>query len=197
MGANLWLFTEECPRTGVLIEILQLFCTKKKLVMNIENPAYLVPLIENNRFKFRYELLGVQIPNIKSIYIELAKGYKSFVDYLLYESKTKPTHDQKPFMAIEKQKQTQKGNVAAFQRGTKFVYLDQYYSPSCHRVILYTHQQKEQETNATVIFGMRLKNFIGVEVIGKNLPKICRKPWTRIDDLIRDKKQNCSKSKKG
>ena len=98
------MFTEERPRTGVLIEILQLFCTKKKLVMNTENPAYLVPLIENNRFKFRYELLGVQIPNIKSIYIELAKGYKSFVDYLLYESKTKPTHDQEPFIAIEETK---------------------------------------------------------------------------------------------
>ena len=199
MGANLWLFTEERPRTGVLIEILQLFCTKKKLVMNVENPAFLVPLIENNRFKFRYELLGVQIPNIKSIYIELAKGYKSFVDYLLYESKTKPTHNQEPFMAIEETKTDSKEgrNVAAFQRGTKFVYLDQYYSPSCHRVILYTHQQKEQETNATVIFGMRLKNFIGVEVIGKNLPQICRKPWVRIDDLIRDKNRIAQRARRG
>ena len=86
-------------------------------------------------------------------------------------------------MAIEETKTDSKEgrNVAAFDLCISFNFA------IMPRVILYTHQQKEQETNATVIFGMRLKNFIGVEVIGKNLPQICRKPWVRIDDLIRSK----------
>ena len=93
---------------------------------------------------------------------------------LNFRSEEEPDETSVPLLQLKRRKRIDEGrNVAAYQRGTKFVHLDNYYKGKKIENNDFTHQGTEIEANASVSFGMKLKIFNGVSIGMKNLPPNC------------------------
>src|SRR5690606_24239592 len=112
-----------------------------------------------------YQVLGINSPNIGNIYVKTVSGYSSFVDFLVYFQEQEPVADDTPLYAIEETKtdDSESRNTGVYQRCTKFVYIDYFYS-YVKKIMLYdlqvTQKAKPTQTN---IFGSRLLATCGVE----------------------------------
>lgn len=186
---NLWILTEERPKTEVLQTIIERFCTDQKIGF-FAYPLRIIPLIENEKFTFCYQVLGINSPNIANIFIKTISGYSSFVDFLVYFQKDKPVPNDTPLYATEETKtdDSESRNTGVYQRCTKFVYIDYFYPKNVKKIMLYDLQieQKEKATT-TNIFGSKLLATCGVEVMGKVQTDEQIKPFTDIDELIAHK----------
>ena len=69
---NIWLLTEERPKRVVVKTILEKF-VKDNNVPYSAGDIKIIPVIENNKFKFRYEVTGF---NSKFINLDLIKNLK-------------------------------------------------------------------------------------------------------------------------
>jgi hypothetical protein len=187
---NLWILTEERPKTEVLKQILNKFVTDKSFCAFVDN-LRILPVLENNKFSFTYELIGFRCNKVKSIFIKTVSGYSSFVDFLVFFQDEEPTIKDKPVYAIEETKtdDSESRNTGVYQRCSKFVFL-RYYYPDVRMILLYNLQIKQKEKpTQTNIFGVRLLLTLGIEILGKELDLDTFIPFYSIKELIDFKKQ--------
>ena len=194
---NLYILTEERPKVSTLCFIITRFLRDKKFVAFVDN-LRILPIIENGRFLFAYEIIGVRCNKIAKIYLKIISGGSSFVDYLVFFQSVEPTPSDTPLYAIEETKTDDKEsrNTGALQRIAKFVYVDYFY-PNATKIMFYNLaiSQKQNPTN-TNIFGMRILRTLGVEIEGKKFDDNILKPFVSIDELI-DCKNEMRKPPKG
>lgn len=185
---NLWILTEERPKNSVLKTIIERFCSDYSIGF-FADPLRIIPLIKDEKFTFSYQVLGINSPNIGNIYVKTVSGYSSFVDFLVYFQEQEPVADDTPLYAIEETKtdDSESRNTGVYQRCTKFVYIDYFYS-YVKKIMLYdlqvTQKAKPTQTN---IFGSRLLATCGVEVLGKVQTDEQGLAFDSIDELIQYK----------
>lgn len=83
---NLWILTEERPKIEVLELIIKQFLKDFAFCAFIDN-LRILPIIEDSKFTFCYEIIGVKCNSFGKIYLEIISGKSSFVDYLVLRSK--------------------------------------------------------------------------------------------------------------
>ena len=182
---NLWILTEERPKIEVLQTILQKFVTDYGIAAFVD-PLRILPILENGRFTFLYELAGFRSNSVDRVYIRTVSGNSSFCDYIVFYQVETPSPSDVPIYAIEETKtdDSESRNTGVYQRCSKFVFVDHYY-PKTKKIMLYNlkigQKAKPTETN---IFGTRMLLTIGVEIIGKVNDAKVFKPFTSIDELI-------------
>lgn len=186
---NLWILTEERPKVKVLETIIQYFAKNQNI--GFINSGYLkiIPILENNKFSFCYEVIGINTPKINKIFIKIVSGQSSFVDFLIYFQEKQPIFKDIPLYAIEETKtdDSESRNTGIYQRCSKFVYIDYFY-PNIKKIMLYSLQiQQKEKPTQTNIFGSRLLTTYGVEIIGKIQNEEQIKPFYSIDELIKYK----------
>lgn len=165
---NIWILTEERPKETVIQTILNRVATDHKLEMVITD-LKVVPIFKEGRFTFLYKVVGVSSKDLGNVYLKLASGNSSFVDFLVFIQEDEPKQDDMPLYAIEETKtdDSESRNTGIYQRCSKFVYVEFFY-PGITKIMLYNLSvpQKEEPTE-TNIFGMRMLKTMGVEVLGK------------------------------
>ncbi|MFM2267165.1 MAG: hypothetical protein RL757_606, partial [Bacteroidota bacterium] len=200
MRNNIWILTEERPKASVLQIILQKIAADEQWAAFIST-LKILPVLENDKFTFTYEVIGFNCNRINKIFIKTVSGYSSFVDYLIFLQKESPTENDMPIYAIEETKTDDKEsrNTGVFQRCTKFVFIEHYY-PEVKKIMLYHLQieQKEKPTE-TYVFGTKLLMTLGVEILGKQLDSNVFKPFENIDEIIslKDKMRKAPKGNVG
>lgn len=183
---NLWILTEERPKTETLKKILDFFAQEHNCGFFCDS-IHIIPILDKNQnFDFTYEIIGFKCAKINHIFLKTVSGSSSFVDYLVFYQQEQPVEGSEPIYAIEETK-TDDGesrNTGVYQRGSKFVFL-QYYYKKAKKVMLYSLQipQKKKPTD-TYIFGTRLLLTLGVEIIGKDLDSKVFVPFSSIDEII-------------
>jgi len=187
---NLWILTEERPKREVIASILMMFAKDNKFSCFIDT-IRILPILENDKFSFLYEVVGFRCNKIERVFIKSVSGFSSFVDFLVFHQKNQPTQKDTPFYAVEETKTDDKEsrNTGIYQRASKFVFVEKYY-PKIKKIMLYNLkiEQKENPTT-TYVFGTRLLLTLGVEIYGKKLDKKIFKPFSSVDKIIAFKKQ--------
>ncbi|MCX2683377.1 hypothetical protein OQH60_06000 [Campylobacter sp. MIT 21-1685] len=184
---NLWICTEERPKLKVLELIVQRFLADSKWCAFVDN-LRILPVVEDSKFSFDYEIIGVKCNQIQKIFLEIVSGASSFVDYLVFFQEHKPTQNDIPLYLIEETKtdDSESRNTGVYQRITKFVYAHFFY-PNSQKIMLYNLKvlQKEKPTQ-TSIFGTRILRTLGVEILGKSFKDDdgILKPFANIKELI-------------
>jgi hypothetical protein len=197
MKKNLWILTEERPKNEVIETILRKFISDNNFTAFFTDLKVL-PILDDNKFTFTYKVIGFECNKIKEIFIKTISGNSSFVDFLIFYQDKQPTLKDQPLYAIEETKTDDKEsrNTGVYQRCSKFVFVDFYYS-NVKKIMLYSLQieQKEEPTD-TYIFGTRLLLTYGVEILGKKLDPKIFVPFTSIKEII-DFKKKMRKAPKG
>lgn len=186
---NLWILTEERPKREVIANILLKFAKDNKFACFIDT-IRILPILEDNRFSFLYEVVGFRCNKIDKVFIKSVSGYSSFVDFLVFYQENQPTQTDVPLYAIEETKtdDTESRNTGVYQRATKFVFIDYYY-PNIKKIMLYHLKIKQKEkATSTYIFGTRLLLTLGIEISGKRLDDKIFKPFTSVNEIIDFKK---------
>lgn len=186
---TIWILTEERPKIEVLRQILEMISEDHTISGFIDN-LRIIPVMQNGKFTFTYELIGFQLKRIRNIFIKTVSGYSAFVDYLVFLQDSEPNPElDKPAYAIEETKtdDSESRNTGVYQRCTKFVYLESFY-PNTKKVMLYNLQVDEKEKpTETNIFGTRMLMTNGVQIRGKRHQSCEFKPFTSVDELIQFK----------
>ena len=193
--SNLYILTEERPKEDVIKQILNVF--SKEYGNNISSTDILInPIFNEGRFIDEYEVEGVQVEGINKIYLKIASGNSSFVDFLVFEQENAPKEKSinnendgnNLIFLIEETKTSDKEsrNTGVYQRMSKFVYADYFY-PNVKKYMLYNIDQPDdiKQPSGTSIFGTNMLLTQGVEIIGKSLKFF--KPFKSVDELIRYK----------
>jgi hypothetical protein len=138
---NLWLLTEERPKIEVLKQILEKIAKDNGYSAFVDN-LRILPILENGKFFFTYELIGFRCNRINKIFIKTVSGYSSFVDFLVFyqDEKPNPLKDI-PNYAIEETKtdDSESRNTGVYKRRSKFVYLHRFY-PNVRKIMFYNLQ---------------------------------------------------------
>ena len=184
MPENLWILTEERPKKEVLKRIIERFCGDRRFSLKIEK-IIIKPILEEDRFTFVYELLGIKSNGINRIFIRNISGSGSFVDFLIFYQNKEPTIKDQPIYAIEETKtdDSESRNTGVYQRCSKFVYIDLYY-PNCKKIMLYNIRVKTKAPTQTNIFGTRMLLTLNVDIMGKDLDKKVFKKFENIEEFI-------------
>lgn len=186
VAKNLWILTEERPKTEVLQMIFEYFA-KDQGCGFFGDSIRIIPILNANKcFEFTYEVIGFTCARVKHVYIKTVSGSSSFTDFLVYYQDAVPNVSQCPLYAIEETKtdDSESRNTGVFQRCSKFVFIQNYY-PDAKKIMLYALQieQKAYPTE-TNIFGTRLLLTLGVEILGKKIDTTIFKPFTSVDEVI-------------
>lgn len=188
MQPNLWFLTEERPKKEVISTIFQKFAKDYSLAVFIDT-LRILPILENGRFTFTYEVIGFKCNKVSRVFIRTVSGHSSFTDFLIFYQHDEPKLSDKPIYAIEETKTDDKEsrNTGVYQRCSKFVFIQNYY-PNTQKIMLY-NLQVEQKTKPTetYIFGTRLLLTLGVEILGKKLDSDIFKPFSTIEEVIEAK----------
>lgn len=187
---NLWVLTEERPKKEVLKMIFNRFAQDLEIGF-FGNELKIIPILNEDKcFAFTYEVIGFNCSRVSHVYIKTVSGASSFTDFLIFYQNEEPSPEtDTPMYAIEETKTDDKEsrNTGVYQRCSKFVYINQFYS-STKKIMLYDLQieQKENPTE-TYIFGTRLLLTLGVDILGKKLDDNLFKPFSSISELIEAK----------
>lgn len=195
---NLWILTEERPKTEVLQMIFAYFAKDQGCGFFGDNIRIIPILNENKCFSFTYEVIGFKCARVKHVYIKTVSGSSSFTDFLVYYQNNLPNATQAPLYAIEETKtdDSESRNTGIYQRCSKFVFIQNYY-PTTKKIMLYALQiEQKEEPTETNIFGTRLLLTLGVEILGKKIDKKIFKPFTSVDEVI-NHKNNMRRPPKG
>jgi len=187
---NLWILTEERPKREVIANILMLFAKDNKFACFIDT-IRILPILENDKFAFLYEVVGFRCNKIERVFIKSVSGFSSFVDFLIFYQEKQPTQNDIPLYAIEETKTDDKEsrNTGVYQRASKFVFVEIYY-PKIKKVMLYNLKvEQKEEPTATYIFGTKLLLTLGVEILGKKLDEKVFRQFSSIDEIIVFKKK--------
>jgi hypothetical protein len=169
MFKKLWILTEERPKKEVIVTILEKYLKDKNIACFVDN-IRIIPILKNNIFTFKYEIIGFKTPKISNIYIKIISGTSSFVDFLVFETINEPNSNDIPIYAIEETKTDDKEsrNTGVYQRCSKFVYIDFFY-PNVKKIMLYNLQiSQKDEATLTYIFGTKMLKTLEVEILGKS-----------------------------
>ena len=88
---NLWILTEERPKREVIAEILIKFAKDNQFACFIDT-IRILPILENGKFLFTYEVDGFRCNKINKVFIKTVSGYSSFVDFLIFYQDEQPLH---------------------------------------------------------------------------------------------------------
>ena len=153
---NLWILFEERPKSEVIKKILQIYSDDNNCTIDVKN-INIKPIFKKKVFQFCYEVENCKISGIDKIYLLLVSGYTSFVDFLLFKSKTKPLENNNLkdcLYGIEETKtdSSESRNTAAGQRGTKFIFLDYFKllssNPTLKKLMVYNNLETQNEVEA-------------------------------------------------
>lgn len=197
MKNNLWFLTEERPKKEVVQKIFEKFAKDHGFAFFVDT-IRIFPILENNKFTFTYEVTGFRCNNVDKVYIKTISGNSSFTDFLIFYQRHEPTLKDEPLYAVEETKtdDQESRNTGVYQRGSKFVFIQNYY-PNVRKVMLYNLQiEQKEEPTSTYIFGTRLLLTLGIEILGKKLDPTIFKPFSTIDELV-SLKSNMRKAPKG
>ncbi len=186
MAKNVWILTEERPKTEVVHAILRKFVSANNFAVFFDTIRIIPMLNEDSKFTSVYRILGVDSPAINEVFLRIISGNSSFVDYLLYFQDHEPIPAEPPMFAIEETKtdDSESRNTGIFQRATKFVYVDVFY-PGVDKTMLYNLQiAQKAEPTQTNIFGTRCLRTIGVNLMGKADSELSSQPFSSVDELI-------------
>jgi hypothetical protein len=196
--SNLWILTEERPKTEVITTIIEKFANDRRIACFIDKIRILPIVDSDDKFTFTYQVIGFNSKHVEYIYIKSVSGKSSFVDFLVFFQEKAPDQSDTPIYAIEETKtdDAESRNTGVFQRATKFVYIDLFYD-RIDKSMLYNLQidQKESPTD-TNIFGSRCFSTLGVKLLGKKPNSLLDTPWKSIDEMI-EFKANMRKPPKG
>jgi len=184
---NIWILTEERPKETVIQLILDRVAVDHDFSI-VTSDIRIVPIFKDGLFTFLYKVEGVSSSDFGEVYLKLASGNSSFVDFLVFIQEGEPTQEDVPLYAIEETKtdDSESRNTGVYQRCSKFVYVDFFY-PGITKIMLYNLSvpQKEEPTE-TNIFGMRMLKTMEVEVMGKVYEKEFE-PFTSLEELAEAK----------
>jgi hypothetical protein len=185
---NIWILTEEMPKKAVIQTIVEKVTSDNNFLVNIKDLT-ITPILDKGLFTFTYKVNGVTSQNFSDIYIKIASGNSSFVDFLVFIQDKEPDQSSMPLYAIEETKtdDSESRNTGVYQRCSKFVYVEFYY-PGIKKIMLYNLQipQKDKPTQ-TNLFGTRMLKTIGVEILGKVYEEKLVPPFTSLEELIQVK----------
>lgn len=190
---NLWILTEERPKTSVLMQIVSIYCDDFNDIYENDDSILIKPIIKNDKFTFTYEVEGFRIKKANKIFIKTVSGNSSFIDFLVFKQENEPTEGSTSdnlIMAVEETKTSddESRNTGVYQRGSKFVFINAYYK-NVKLYMLYNDELQERENKVpseTSIFGTSILLTLGVKIIGKNDTSYF-KPYKALDDLINAK----------
>lgn len=186
---NLWLLTEERPKNNIVTNLLNIYIETRPMAdLVISDDMKVIPVFKSAVFLGLYIVQGATF-NKRPIYIIIISGESSFVDYLFFETIEKPRLSDTPTMAIEVTKTNDKEsrNTGAYQRITKFVYIDEFY-PKTQKIMYYDHiAQAAKKTSSTSIFGTRMLETLGVEIYVNSKKKPSLGGFSSIKELIEEK----------
>ena len=187
----IWILTEEKPKSSVIDKIIETYCENFDDAICQKSETKIKPIFENGVFTFQYYVDGIHLANSAGIRILLVSGNSSFVDFLIFKQKDKPSERSSdiPIMAIEETKtcDSESRNTGVYQRGTKFIFIRHFY-PDVKLYMLYNDENieaKMKKPSPTSVFGTNLLLTIGVNIIGKDL-KWFRK-FNNIDEILESK----------
>lgn len=198
MTKNLWILTEERPKRDVIHNILFKFSKDNEIPCFIDTIRILPILNEDNDFSFTYEVVGFKSNKINKIFIKTISGQSSFVDFLIFYQEHEPKINDIPIYGIEETKtdDAESRNTGIFQRASKFVYIDFFYT-NIKKIMLYSLQIKQKESQTqTNIFGTKCLLTLGVEIMGKKLDSKNHTPFKTVNELI-DFKNSMRRPPKG
>jgi hypothetical protein len=187
---NLWILTEERPKREVIANILLRFAKDHKFACFIDT-IRILPVLENNKFSFLYEVVGFRSNKIGKVFIKSVSGFSSFVDFLVFFQEKQPMQTDIPIYAVEETKTDDKEsrNTGVYQRASKFVFINGYY-PEVKNIMLYNLQvEQKEEPTATYVFGTKLLLTLGVEIMGKKLDEKIFTPFNSVDEILDFKKK--------
>ena len=99
--SNLWILTEERPKSEVIRDIVRIVFNKKSYV-GFFDAIRIIPLLDdNNRFIFTYQVLGINSKQVNEIFIKVVKGKSSFADFMVFIQDKEPIQSDQPFLIIE------------------------------------------------------------------------------------------------
>lgn len=183
---NLWILTEERPKANVIKMIVEKLASDNRFSIKTKENIKILPIINDGRFTFTYTVTGISSDSFGFIYIKIASGNSSFVDFLIFLQKGEPDQTSRPLYAIEETKtdDSESRNTGVYQRCSKFVYVEFFY-PGVRKIMLYNLQipQKAKATD-TNIFGMRMLRTAGVEIMGKVYDEESIKPFDSLNELV-------------
>ena len=154
---NIWILFEERPKVEIIKKILKIYCDDFNCKFEAKN-IQIKPIFKKEFFQFCYKVENCKIANIENIYLYLVSGYSSFVDFLLFKSKTKPLEKNNLkdcLYGIEETKtdSSESRNTAAGQRGTKFIFLDYFKLLSSNsdlkKIMMYNNVNTQKEVEAS------------------------------------------------
>lgn len=183
---NIWVLSEERPTIENITDILSI-----KYDIKISD-AKIIPIIEGDFFYFKYKFEGAKIDNIDDIFISIASGKSSFVDFLVFESDNFPDSDSVPRYAVEETKTTdaESRNTGVYQRLSKFVYIDLFY-PNIEKYMYFNSKARDafrdRKPTLTNIFGTKMIKTCGIDIIGRDTSNI--QPFNSIEELIKFKNE--------
>lgn len=187
---NLWLLTEERPKSSVILQIIKMYCSDFQDKITLKEDIKIKPIIDKGVFKFVYIVEGLKVQYAENIYIKTVSGSSSFLDFLLFKQKQAPTENNfndNLIMAIEETKTSddESRNTGVYQRGSKFVYITSFYN-NVKLYMLYNEEleeRKDKKPSDTSIFGTNILLTLGVTIVGKNTSEWF-KPFKSLDELI-------------
>lgn len=186
---NIWLLTEERPKPSVILQIIEMYCKDFNDKIATNNVIKIKPIIKNGMFKFLYIVEGLTTENSEHIYIKTVSGSSSFFDFLLFKQEEAPIEGSKeaPLMAIEETKTSddESRNTGVYQRGSKFVFIHQYYIDT-KLYMLYNDEleaREEKRPSDTNIFGTNILLTLGATIVGKDTSRWF-KPFETLEELI-------------
>ncbi|MDR1409250.1 MAG: hypothetical protein LBJ12_03050 [Oscillospiraceae bacterium] len=188
---NLWILTEEKPKSSTIAQILNLYCRDFGGSLAIANSGVRIkPLIvDKGVFSFCYTAEGAEVDGIQFIYIMTVSGSSNFLDFLVFRQDNPPSNGSSDnlLMAIEETKTSddESRNTGVYQRGSKFVFIDSF-SRSVKTYMLYNDELEARENKKpsdTSIFGTDILLTLGVDIVGKDIGKWFR-PFNSLDELI-------------
>lgn len=188
---NIWILTEERPKKSVITKILELYASDFNDTFTVDSEGITIDaVIESGTFKFVYEVNNANLKNAEHIYLKTVSGSSSFFDFLLFKQPCSPVEDsntEQPLMAIEETKtgDDESRNTGVSQRGSKFVFIGEYYT-NVKTYMLYNDEHSrndEKKPSDTSIFGTNILLTLNATIVGKDTKKWF-KTFISIDELI-------------
>lgn len=191
---NLWILTEERPKTSVICQIVELY--KRDfggIIKSMDKDTVKIRAkFKNGLFQFIYTVEGISIQGIDKILIKTVSGNSSFFDFLVFKQEKVPSEDVPGnlLMAIEETKTSddESRNTGVYQRASKFAFIDAFYQ-DVNLYMLYNDEletHEEKKPSDTNVFGTNMLLTLNVDIVGKDTSKWFTK-FNSIEEMIRFK----------
>lgn len=188
---NLWILTEERPKTSVICQIIALYRDDFGGTINQmdRDKVKIRADFKDETFLFTYTVEGISVKGIDKIIIKTVSGSSSFFDFLVFKQESAPAEDVPGnlLMAIEETKTSddESRNTGVYQRASKFVYIDAFYQ-NIPLYMLYNDEleaREDKKPSNTSIFGTNILLTLGVKIVGKDT-SLWFKRFNSIEEII-------------